>query len=95
MSVITTMTELMEEVRTVREQLAETQAHLDAQQQATEQAVAREQTAKKQLVMARREVWERAASRIDYYNDDPGHFDPRLQKIVEWMREQAKAEETR
>ena len=37
-----------------------------------------------------RETWEKAAARIDSYNDDMGHFDPELQRIVEWMRQRAK-----
>jgi hypothetical protein len=49
MSAITTMTDLMGEVVTLRQQLAETMAHLEAQRQATYQAVEREHAAKKRI----------------------------------------------
>jgi len=49
MSAITTMTDLMGEVVTLRQQLAETLAHLEAQQRATYQAVEREHTSKKRI----------------------------------------------
>ena len=48
------------------------------------------QKLEQQLATLRQQVWEEAAKRIDYYNDEPGHFDPHLQHIVDWMREQAK-----
>jgi alkylation response protein AidB-like acyl-CoA dehydrogenase len=49
MSAITNRLALMAEVETLRRQLAETHAHLEAQRQATYQAVEREHAAKAAL----------------------------------------------
>lgn len=78
--------ELIQQLATV------TQERDAAYEQQDDYADARNEvlTITKQLATARQEVWGAAANLIDNYNDHPGHFDPYLQNIVDWMHGQAK-----
>jgi len=83
MSAITNMTELMEEVLRLRQQLAETHAHLDTQRQATYWTVEREHAAKKQLTTLHAHVQEQQVE----YAKNAGTIQHLKQQLAEVTQE--------
>ena len=80
---------LAKRVDALQRQLATTTAHLEAQRTATYQAVAREHTAKRELVTARQAVWEEVQEKSLAVKYDCHDTSNKAHLIHDWACEQA------